>query len=244
MIKGVLVDKDGTLIDFFSVWPQLAKQVIPAFLEANGLNEEGLEEEILESIGIKGDKVDPHGAFAYKSYGEAAEDMCGVLTGHGILMTVYGIYRQIKDMFNDTMRNSKLEYKTFADLNNLMDELKKRNIFIGLATSDTEESAEKTLKDLGIYEKFDYIGADNENRKPKPNGEMMEEFMEKTGIKAEEIAVVGDTYNDMLFAVQNGATSIGVLSGVSTILDFEDMADYTINTVEELPALLDKINKK
>ena len=40
MIKGILFDKDGTLIDFFSLWLGAAKAVVIQFLKENELSEE------------------------------------------------------------------------------------------------------------------------------------------------------------------------------------------------------------
>ena len=37
MIKGILFDKDGTLVDFFSLWLQAATAVVPVFLRKNGI---------------------------------------------------------------------------------------------------------------------------------------------------------------------------------------------------------------
>ena len=47
---------------------------------------------------IHDDKVNPRGAFAYKSYGEIAEDICSVLTDHDVFIERYSIYVQIKDI--------------------------------------------------------------------------------------------------------------------------------------------------
>ena len=71
---------------------------------------------------------------------------------------------------------------------------------------------------------------------------MFVEFIDKTGLSADEIAVVGDTFNDMLFAKNNGGTAIGVLSGVSSRRDLEEIADYIIESVDELPGLTDRLN--
>lgn len=243
MIKGILFDKDGTLIDFFSIWPEIAKRVIPAFLELNGLNEhKDMEEDLFKSIGLHEGVVDPRGAFAYKSYTEISEDICDCLNKYGINMTVNGVYRQIKDMFNDTMRNANMKYIIFTDTPKLMENLREKGIRIGLATSDIEESAYKTLKELGIFDYFDYIGSDDGIRRPKPYSDMFVEFIDKTGLSADEIAVVGDTFNDMLFAKNNGGTAIGVLSGVSSRRDLEEIADYIIESVDELPGLTDRLN--
>ena len=48
----------------------------------------------------------------------------------------------------------------------------------------------------------------------------------------------------MLFGKNNGGTSIGVLSGVSSKEDLEEIADYIIDSVEELPELIERLNKK
>ena len=61
------------------------------------------------------------------------------------------------------------------------------------------------------------------------------------GTKPQEIAVVGDTYNDIRFARENGGVAIGVLSGVSQEADFCGEADYILNSVGELPQLLEQI---
>ena len=244
MIKGILFDKDGTLIDFFSIWPEIGKRVIPAFLTLNGIEDKKIEEALFISIGLHEGIVDPKGAFAYKSYTEIADDICECLGRYGINMTVSGIYQQIKDMFNDTMRNANMKYITFTDTPELMRDLREDGLKIGLATSDIEESANKTLKELEIFEYFDYIGADYGVKQAKPAPDMYVEFMEKTGLSADEIAVVGDTCNDMLFGKNNGGTSIGVLSGVSSKEDLEEIADYIIDSVEELPELIEQLNNK
>lgn len=60
------------------------------------------------------------------------------------------------------------------------------------------------LKRLEVLEKFDYVGADDGVLRPKPEADMFLEFQKKFGLKPQEIAVVGDTYNDIRFARENG----------------------------------------
>lgn len=87
-IKGILFDKDGTLIDFFSLWLYAARRVIPEFIRGNDLEEKQntteLENVLYESIGIFSDQIDPNGALAYKSYREIAQDMERALERLGI----------------------------------------------------------------------------------------------------------------------------------------------------------------
>ena len=99
-------------------------------------------------------------------------------------------------------------------------------------------SAKSCLKKLGTYQEFDYVGADDGVKRPKPEADMFLEFQHKFNLKPEEIAVVGDTYNDVVFARNNGGIAIGVLSGVSSEEDFRGEADYILDSVKDLARAL------
>ena len=242
VIKGVLFDKDGTLIDFFSLWLKAATETVPLFLKMNGLEyTEELEKYVLEAIGVSDHKVDPAGALAYKSYEEIAEDITEALRKKGIPLQTAEVRCQIEDLFNQSVTGENAEYKQLADVGEMADSLKRKGIYVGLATADTLDSAQNCMDILGVTEKFDYIGADDGKRKPKPEPDMFREFQEAFHLQPEEIAVVGDSYNDIVFAKRNGGIAIGVLSGVSRLEDFRGEADYIIGSIDEFVNIVDKI---
>ena len=74
---------------------------------------------------------------------------------------------------------------------------------------------------------------------PKPSGNMITRFAEITGLPASAIAMVGDNHHDMEEARAGGAgLAIAVLSGNAAREDIAHLADYTIDSVADLPALL------
>ena len=147
-IKGILFDKDGTLIDFFSLWLGAAERAIPKFLENNNINDEKMVNVVLESIGVKNSKVDPRGALAYKSYSEIGNDIYKELCKHGYKLNAEKIGADISRLFDNEVNKDDVNIVELYDLHKLFEYLKGKNIYIGLATTDTLLSAEYCLKRL------------------------------------------------------------------------------------------------
>ena len=158
-------------------------------------------------MGIENGEIDPYGGLAYKSYSEIALDITDELSREQIYLDSRKVRMQLERLFAEYVTESQAQYVETADIKAVLDSLKQRNIWIGLATADTVPSAKNCLKRLEVLEKF----------------------------------VVGDTYNDIRFARENGGVAIGVLSGVSQEADFCGEADYILNSVGELPQLLEQI---
>lgn len=240
-LKGILFDKDGTLIDFYSLWLKAAQEVMAEFIIQNQLMEEdGLCEYLLATIGVNGDQVDPKGALAYKSYLEIAKDIKEALERKAILLETEQIHTQLVTLFDQSASQCDGKIRELTDTKQLVERLKKQGMKVGLATADTSYAAKQCLIALGVYDAFDYVGGDDGILKPKPEKDMFEQFTSMYHLKPEEVAVVGDTPNDMLFAKRCGGIGIGVLSGVSTKEDFGEGADYIIQSVNELETLIRK----
>ncbi len=240
-VKGILFDKDGTLIDFYGVWLQAAEEAIPKLLEIQGLvPSREMVVEILETIGVVEGVVDPNGALAYKSYAEIAEDIADTLSKKGVEIVGSELLSTLKLVFNTSVAGINMKDHEFIDTRMLFQSLKEQGYIIGLATADTEESAIGCLEDLEVMDLIDFIGADDGVRNPKPAPDMFLEFAQKYQLKADEIMMIGDTYNDIRFGRENGGIAVGVLSGVSKEEHYKGQADYIIDTVEQLKKWIEK----
>ena len=185
MIKGILFDKDGTLIDFFSLWLGAAKAVVIQFLKENELSEE-VKERVFYAMGIENGEIDPYGGLAYKSYSEIALDITDELSREQIYLDSRKVRMQLERLFAEYVTESQAQYVETADIKAVLDSLKQRNIWIGLATADTVPSAKNCLKRLEVLEKFDYVGADDGVLRPKPEADMFLEFQKKFGLKPQD----------------------------------------------------------
>jgi phosphoglycolate phosphatase len=113
---------------------------------------------------------------------------------------------------------------------------------LGVATNDSHVSATGHMAHIGVIEHFEDIIASDTVPVPKPSGNMIRRFAEITGLAAREIAMVGDNPHDMEEARNGGAgLAIAVLSGSAGASDIAHLADHTIASVAELPALLRRL---
>jgi len=232
VIKGILFDKDGTLIDF-SLWRSAGINAIKTITNEYGLNDEKLTKDLQHSIGITENGVEPFGALAYKSHEDLAAEL------HFILSKYKSIdYNKFKVHVAELLRNEVLredvEFKEMTDLKSLFKHLKNNGIKIGLATADSYQSAMHMVNKLQQHDCYDFIGSYDGIIKPKPNKDMCMRFCDMYGLKPHEVAIVGDSYNDMIFAKNSGAIGVGVLSGVSSKINLKDTANIIIPSIDSL----------
>lgn len=255
MIKGVLFDKDGTLLKFQELWMDAAKYVIWDFCFVNHLPiSSELEEFFLKAMGVENNVIRQDGPLAYMTYEQIGEAVVNALKAveykdlsTKLQLDIYGraakisrelAGQQMKILFETVLEREELTCLPTCDLKRLFHRLKKQNIKIGLATADNRPVTEKCLKQLGIAEEFDFFGCNDGILKPKPEKDMFEAFCKECGLLPEEVAVVGDTANDMCFAKNAGGMAVGILCGLAKKEELEQLADVILDTPEGLAALL------
>lgn len=240
-IKGILFDKDGTLIDFQSLWLQAANEVTDLLIRINGLEKSVKKRNfILRAMGVKDGKVIPDGPLAYQTYAEIGEAIHAALKKQKDEVDPVLLAEQMSVLFESVTARGDFEYREIVPLRPLFDTLHQMKIKIGLATADTDTSVRRCFQKIGILEMFDFLGCDDGKLKPKPEKDMFEKFRGKFAMQPQEILVVGDTKNDMIFAHICGGTGIGVLSGLAKKEDFEGEADEILSSIGELPAYLER----
>jgi phosphoglycolate phosphatase len=229
-IKGILFDKDGTLIDLDGTWVPVYR----SFLEqAFGLDAAGADLKMADA-----------------GYDPASQRF------HSNSILSSGTTRQLVEHWWPDMASAQHDHlvhvidvecapmarqhlKPLFPLAPELAKLKDMGFILGVGTNDSHFSAMSQLAHLGISDFFvSVIGADTVER-PKPCGDMIRRFAALTGLATREIAMVGDTLHDMEEA-RNGEAgmAIGVLSGSHRRQDFTGWADAVIDDVRELPAIL------
>lgn len=187
MIKAVLIDLDGTLVDST---PALF-QVYQKFLAYYG--KKGTKEEFNSLIGPSIDEIV---AILKKKYElkESTKD----------LATMY-ISTLMKQGFEGT--------ELFPDAKNVIDALKKKGVKLGIVTSGTHALVKICLDPLKVTDAFDAIVTSEDVKKAKPNAEMYQFALKKFGIEPDEAVAVEDSVAGKEAAIGAGLKVVMITHG-------------------------------
>jgi len=228
-LKGVLFDKDGTLVDFSRTWTGIIKRSARI---ASGGNET-LQHELLAACGTDPvtETTAPDSLFASGNTREIAERMCQL----GSPFTVPELTRQLDELFASGSRNA----VAITDLPTLFEEIRKLGLVIGIASSDGETSIQVTLQALGISRYVDFIAGYDSGYGVKPDPGMVFGFCDHARCAPSQVLIVGDNRHDMEMGRAAGCGGVvGVLSGTGTAATLEPLVDVLLPDVGKLPDLL------
>ncbi|EFR33798.1 haloacid dehalogenase-like hydrolase [Peptoniphilus harei ACS-146-V-Sch2b] len=218
MIRAILFDKDGTLLQFTEGWVDS----IVGFLEDKILDD-NKKREIFREIGIREDGgVEENSILS----SETAMDLAIIFLKY-LDEDLDEIYGELDDhLLNYLKKNNKFIRET-CDLRSLFEALRERGILIGIFTSDNYRQAKYSMDYLGLDSFIDFYAAADIYKK-KPNKESLEVFKKKYSLEDQEIIIVGDSRVDMVFG--EDTVKVGVLCGTGSR---EMLAKYTDNIIDD-----------
>ncbi len=236
MIKAIIFDKDGTLIDFDAFWISVSESAVRILLDCVGRGDVPMDE-MLASIGVKGGVSDIGGLLCGGTYEEIALAFNSVLEKYGCALGHDEVCKTVLDAYNKSAVKGTVK-PTCENINAVLTALKEKGITLAVVTTDNTEITRYCLDKLGITELFDKLYTDDGKTPIKPAPEAALDFIEYTGAGKDEVIMVGDTMTDVRFARNAGILSVAVGANEENRSRLAEFADKVLPDVSHLCAFV------
>jgi HAD superfamily hydrolase (TIGR01509 family) len=217
MLKGLLFDMDGTLVDNLAYH----FKAFDAYIEREGFT-------LLEPVSLK-------------INGMHSNDIFPMLLGDEVVAE-YGIDRlhhEKEAVYRDLYRP---HIKPIAGVVELMKMAKEAGVKCAIGSSGCRENVEMIIEGLGIADLIDASISGSDVTHGKPHPEIFTKAHEALGLKAEECVVVEDAVNGILAGIAAGCKCVAItttasaetLTEAGASLCVEDYSALTISNINDL----------
>lgn len=231
-LKGLLFDKDGTLIDFFATWMPAYCLAADRIAFAAGLPSHADRLLLAGGYDRAADRLTPDSLLA----GGTNEELIAVWRAALGRHAPHDLERLVLEIFAEF---SEGDVTPTADLAPLFADLRAAGYVLGMATNDDTHAANWTAERLELVDHLAFIVGADAGHGGKPGPGMALAFCEATGLHPSQVAIIGDSAADSGMARSAGlGAAIGVCTGAAPAAALAPHFDVVIASVADLPALL------
>ncbi|WP_394196963.1 HAD family hydrolase [Litoreibacter albidus] len=226
-IKGLLFDKDGTLLDFNATWGQWAA----GFLGELAAGDAALVTRMGDAIGYD---------VAAGMFHPSSPVIAGTSdVAIDLLLPFLPHWERAALLEHGNAAAAQAPLVAPCPLSALFDEFDTRGLAVGVATNDAESSAIAHVRALGLEGRFARVLGFDSGYGGKPAPEMLWAFSRHCGLEPAQVAMIGDSTHDLHAGRAAGMVCVGVLTGPATREELTPHADVVLNSVADLPDWLD-----
>jgi putative hydrolase of the HAD superfamily len=219
MIKAVIFDLDGTLLDRDSSIEKFVSEQYDRLTEYLGIIPK--QDYIARFI-----ELDCHGhVWKDKVYQSLVSEF-----------TIEGITWQ--SLLADYELLFQFHCLPFPFLNEMLEELKYKGYLLGIITNGRTDFQSRAIDGLGIREYFDTILISEAEGVRKPQGEIFQRAMDRLGVSPAESVYIGDNPEADIIGAKNAMMKT-IWKRNSTWTQSQE-ADAIVDRLDEIPAILTK----
>jgi HAD superfamily hydrolase (TIGR01549 family) len=216
MIKLVVFDFDGVLVDSNQAWADICDRAA----KATGL-EKGVAHDDLKSHYGK-----PYIEILRAAYPEMTDDPAAIEEMYSNFVNL-----SASDDFSSS-------FKAIKGLKRALRGMKKK-FKLAVGSGNTKRMLNRFLSKFGLEEYFDLVVSGDEVRRGKPNPDMLLKAMRHFDVEPKEAVYVGDAKSDIMAARKAGMRSVAVLTGALTREEAEMLGpDYIVENATKVPEVL------
>lgn len=228
-IRGILFDKDGTLIDYHLSWGPINHAAVRIASDGDAALAARLYD-----LGGMDPRTSVTRADSLFAAGHTRE-IADVFVAAGSPFSSDALVSAFDQLFTAAAATS----VPLTDLAALFSTLSARGYRLGIASSDSEAAIRGLTGRFGLDRHLDFVAGYDSGHGYKPGPGMVAGFALATGLEPVEIAVVGDNLHDMSMGRAAGAgLCVGVLSGTGNRDTLGGLADVCLADIDQLPAWL------
>ncbi|HDX9578264.1 HAD family hydrolase [Bacillus cytotoxicus] len=235
MKKAIIFDKDGTLIQLDSVWYKIVHCVLDDIFQMYQ-NEKNKRDEYLQIIGMSDNDFESTSLLACRTNYFIAAAWFSLLENQNVSKEKF--IEDVCALFKKHSTADDLVFTEVEGAKETLQYLKDLEYVIAVVTADDVDAAVHSLKMTGLYDYVDFLGADDGVNKTKPENHFYHMFKDEFSLAEEGVIMVGDTLTDVRFARNSNIKVAGVLSGASEREDLEGKADYILDSMKDIVAIL------
>ncbi len=227
MIKAAVFDLDHTLFDRYGTIRKISPDIVASFDIAEGITAEIFAEEL---------------SFADKQYVHKGwRNIHSYLVEKNIFKTV-PTYEEYAENVLRCFRKATVKYDFAIPV---LKEIREMGIKTALITNGTPELQYFKLKSLELDNCFDEIIVSGETPYEKPDIRIFQLMAEKLGINIDEMMYIGDhPKNDIDGSRNAGCVPVWVKTTGTWIFPEIPKPELQVETVEEIPQMIKKINER
>jgi phosphoglycolate phosphatase len=211
-IKGVIFDLDGTLLDSLGDVADYANAVLGTY-----------------GFGLRQKEE-----YRYLA-GQGAYSLLANASGCSDAKLISEMVEEFKKVY-EQMQGSAVVY---SGIDEMLDMLTAKNIKIAVLSNKPEHLTQRCVQKYFFKHRFEAVYGQRDGKSVKPDPSSALEMAKILNLKPSEIAIVGDTKNDILTAKNGGFYSVGVTWGFRERTELEENgADIVIDEPLELEKAL------
>ncbi len=201
--KGILFDKDGTLLDLLATWGTWAEIVLRGMEDHLTVIGTGFVGDMAQVLGTQHDAAgkllgyDPAGPLTMATEEESYGILAWQLYAAGVPWNE--AITRVKSITKEAMNElRKRRYaKPLPGLLSFLQQCTEASLKLAVVTSDGAKTTKEHLEWLGIDRYFDTVVTRDRVTNGKPAPEMAELACHELGLIPEEIVIIGDSNADM-----------------------------------------------